>query len=413
MTKRILIAIPTAKYIESETFKSLWDLSVPAGYTLDFQYFFGYNISQIRNLIAEWAKRYDYLFSVDSDIVVPRDALTKMINADKDIVSGLYIQRKPGQQIVELYMNTSNGGCTNIPYAMLENTGLVQVAACGFGCVLIKNTVFEKMPYPHFVYQNALDHAHTVSEDVYFCTKARSLGFEVWADTSIKCDHIGSTIFSLDTYEEKNIEIVAQQDLMSVNHIRYLENMNINPQVVYDIGSCTLHWQRHAARIWPASQIFLFDANRALKKLYDRTLQNYHLGVLTDQDNKAVKFYKDPMNLGGNSYYKENTIHYNETHAIPEIGNTLDTIVKENNWPTPDLIKIDVQGAEIDILKGAQWCLKTCEHIILEAQHVEYNLGAPNVENVIEYMTSIGFELVSKINISSIDGDYHFRKCKQ
>lgn len=408
--KKILIGIPTAKYIEVETFRSLWNLTVPEGYELDFQYFYGYNISQIRNLIAEWAKRYDYLLSIDSDIVLPKDALVKMIAADKDIVSGLYIQRIPGTQTVEIYMDTPNGGCTNIPYALLENRGVVEVAACGMGCALIKGDVFRKMEYPHFFYKEAIRHEETVSEDVYFCTKARSHGFKVWADTSIKCDHIGSTTFTLETQAERNIEVVAGQDLLPKDHISYLENMEADPKVIYDIGSCVLHWERHARRVWPEADVFLFEANRDVKKLYDATNQKYHLGVLTDIDNKAVKFYKDPMNLGGNSYYKENTVHYNETHVQHELGYTLDTIVKQNDWPLPDMIKLDVQGAEMDILKGAKNCLAHCNDVILEAQHIEYNLGAPRSDSVIKFMQSLGFELVSKFTSSNVDGDYHFKR---
>jgi FkbM family methyltransferase len=408
--KKILVAIPTAKYIEVQTFKSIWDLDVPDGYELDFQYFYGYQIDQIRNLIAEWAKRYDYLLSVDSDIVLPRDSLRKMLSADKDIISGLYIQRIPGTQTVEVYMDTDGGGCTNIPYSLLENRGVVEIAACGMGAALIKSEVFRKMQYPHFQYKSALDHRNTVSEDVYFCLKARGLGFSVWADTSIKCDHLGATTFSLDTQAEQNIDLVAGQDLLPREHVEYLEKMEDTPKVVYDIGSCVLHWECHARRIWPNAEIFLFEANRDVKKLYDRTGQKYHLGVLTDIDNKAVKFYKDPMNLGGNSYYKENTVHYNETHAVQEIGNTLDTTVKSKNWPLPDLIKLDVQGAELDILKGAEECLNNCTNVILEAQHKDYNLGAPKIEEVIEYMSSIGFELVSNFTKTKDDGDYHFRK---
>lgn len=193
--KTILVAIPTNKYIEVETFKSLWDLEVPDGYKLDFQYFYGYQIDQIRNLIATWANRYDYLLSVDSDIVLPNDALTKMIAADKDIISGLYIQRIPGTHTLEVYMDIPNGGCTNIPYSLIKDKGIVEIAACGMGCVLIKGDVFRKLEYPHFYYKSAIDHKNSVSEDVYFCFKARQNGFKVWADESILCKHIGNTTY--------------------------------------------------------------------------------------------------------------------------------------------------------------------------------------------------------------------------
>ena len=214
LTKKILVAIPTNKYIEPETFKSIFDLDVPTGYKLDFQYFYGYQIDQIRNLIAEWGKRYDYLLSVDSDIILPKDALVKMLDADKDIVSGLYIQRIPNTHTVEIYMVNQQGGVSNIPSELLfKHNGLVEVAACGFGCCLVKGEVLKKMQYPHFEYKSALNHADTVSEDVYFCIKARENGFEVWADNTILCDHKGNTLYKVNkeliketVTEEKNKE---------------------------------------------------------------------------------------------------------------------------------------------------------------------------------------------------------------
>jgi cellulose synthase/poly-beta-1,6-N-acetylglucosamine synthase-like glycosyltransferase/glycosyltransferase involved in cell wall biosynthesis len=215
--KRILIAIPTNKYIESETFKSIYDLDIPEGYEVDFQFFYGYQIDQIRNLIAEWAKNYDYLFSVDSDIVLPSDSLRKMIEADKDIVTGLYIQRIPNTHTLEVYMVNPVGGLSNIPYELLfQHDGLVEVAGCGFGCCLVKGEVFRRMEYPHFYYQSALDHKNTVSEDVYFCKKARDLGFAVWADTTIVCDHKGSTFYKVNSFPNKETlfipEIAEEKD---------------------------------------------------------------------------------------------------------------------------------------------------------------------------------------------------------
>jgi hypothetical protein len=114
--------------------------------------------------------------------------------------------------------------------------------------------------------------------------------------------------------------------------------------------------------------------------------------------------------LGGNSYYKENTDAYSDSDGVKMIGWTLDGIVSDNKWPTPDLIKIDVQGAEIDILKGATKCLLTCNDIIIEAQHVNYNEGAPRDVEVFKFMDSIGYEIVSRITYGNVDSDFHFRK---
>ena len=405
--KKILVAIPTAKYIEVETFKSLWDLDVPSGYELDFQYFYGYTISQIRNLIAEWSKRYDYLFSVDSDIVLPRDALKKMLDADKDIISGLYIQRIPKTHTLEVYMDTPNGGCTNIPHQLIKNRGVVEIAACGMGAALIKSDVLRKMEYPHFFYKEALTMNDTVSEDVYFCRKARQAGFSVWADASIECDHKGTDFFRVQE-EKSHLQKVAEADLLPPAHANYLKSMDISPKVVYDIGACVQHWTRKAKEVWPDATYYLLDAAQSVQPFIRN--ENHAIAVLSDVDGKLVDFYEDSNNPGGNSYYRETTGAFTDAHKTKRMTMTLDTIVKQNNWQKPELIKIDVQGAEIDVLKGATETLSECKNIILEAQHVDYNEGAPKFEDVRNFLESIGFSLRAQIIRNEADGDYHFIK---
>jgi FkbM family methyltransferase len=407
VTKKILIGIPTSKYVEIETFKSIWDLEVPGGYELDFQYFFGYQISQIRNLAAEWAKRYDYLFFVDSDMVLPKDSLRKLLSADKDIISGLYIQRIPNTHTLEVYMDTPNGGCTNIPYSLIKDRGVVEVAACGMGCALIKSDVFRKMEYPHFFYKEALTMKDTVSEDVYFCKKARASGFTVWADATIECDHKGTNFFRVQE-EKTHLQKVAEADLLPAAHANYLKSMNISPKVIYDIGACVQHWTRKAKEVWPDATYYLLDAAQSVQQFLKR--DNHAISVLSDVDGKLVDFYEDPNNPGGNSYYRETTGAFTEAHKSKRMTMTLDTIAKQNNWQKPDLIKIDVQGAEIDVLMGAVETLSQCKDIILEAQHVDYNEGAPKFEEVKTYLESIGFALKAEIVKHDVDGDYHFTR---
>lgn len=214
----------------------------------------------------------------------------------------------------------------------------------------------------------------------------------------------------LNTVIQNNINVIASYDVMPPEHVEYLKSLDISPNVIYDIGACVLYWERHARAIWPNSEIYLFDASFHLETLYNNTNQKYELCVLTDTNGKSVKFYEDPMKPSGSSYYKENTEFYNETHATERLGYTLDYIVEKNNWPLPNLIKLDVQGAELDILKGATKCLSTCDDIILESQHINYNDGAPMVQDVIDFMKSINFKLISNFSKQAVDGDYHFKK---
>ena len=197
MKKRILIAIPTAKNIEAATFKSIYDLIVPDDCETVFQYFYGYNVDQVRNLIADWVVKgdYDYLFAVDYDISFPADTLVRLLGHDKDIVSGVYRQRNPEVQILEIFEKNDQGGFTHIPYENLRNAGLMEVGAVGFGCVLIKKKVMVGIGYPQFQYRSAINHNDTFSEDLDFCRKAGMKGFKLYADSTLLCEHIGSYVF--------------------------------------------------------------------------------------------------------------------------------------------------------------------------------------------------------------------------
>ena len=98
------------------------------------------------------------------------------------------------------------------------------------------------------------------------------------------------------------------------------------------------------------------------------------------------------MNHSGDSYYLEQTNFYKkDIKAIKKITSTLDDIVNEKKFTLPDLIKIDTQGAEIDILKGASNTISKASLIYLECPIVKYNLNAPNFNDYINYLETINF----------------------
>ena len=204
-------------------------------------------------------------------------------------------------------------------------------------------------------------------------------------------------------------------------HIDYLNKLknefNIYPKVIYDIGACVLHWTQVAKNIWPDSKIYAFEAMDTVEFLYKEHKMDYHIGVLSDIDNKELTFYQSSVSPGGNSYYKENSwatdIYYNDDSKRLVKTDTIDTVVKTKNFQYADLIKIDVQGCEVDVLKGMTETLKYCEHLIIELQHTNYNEGALLSEESIPFIESLGFELITPLFCNNgPDGDYHFKKIK-
>jgi len=223
--KRILIGIPCKNDIEADTFKSIYDLIVPEGYETDFQYFYGYAVDQVRNLIADWVVNgYDYLFAVDHDVTFAPDTLVKLLNHDKPIVSGIYRQRRD-PPLLEVY----DLNYQNVSTDFMNQRGLIEVGGCGFGCALVKKEVFASVGYPQFVYHQALSHLNTFSEDLDFCKKAREKGYSVWCDTSILCGHIGRHVFEVsvpDNIEQREVSVpvIEEPENAIASFLRELKN---------------------------------------------------------------------------------------------------------------------------------------------------------------------------------------------
>ena len=410
--KKILIAIPTARYIEADTFKSIYNLEIPEGYETTFQYFYGYRVDQVRNLIANWVVNgFDYLFAVDHDVTFAPDTLKKMLAHDVDVVSGIYRQRVP-EQLIEIYDLNQH----RMKIDDLVGKPLVKIGGCGFGCVLVKKEVLVRVGYPQFEYHPALNHNNTISEDNDFCKKVTRAGFSIWCDPSILCGHIGMTTMHVEVNHNpvlQRLRDLSLRDDLPKQHVDYLRGMSHNgvtPKVIYDIGACVMHWTKEARKIWPDSKIIMFDAMNHAEPLYKESGLDYYCDGPIGDFTRWVKFYEKPMDPAGNSIFKENTPFYTEEHAVDKKMRSLDDIVSENDWPLPDLIKIDVQGAELHVLVGAENTLKNCKDIIIEMQHEDYNLGAPKVDEVTQYLNEIGFKLVSKVHDAQVDADYHFTR---
>lgn len=210
---------------------------------------------------------------------------------------------------------------------------------------------------------------------------------------------------------------VYKKDLLPEDHIKFLERMksefHFEPKVCYDIGSCVLHWTRHAERIWKNTEVILFDAYNPVEVFYKN--HRYHIGVLAKEDKKDVKYFQNDFLFGGNSIYKENNDQvFPETNYIIKQTKTLDTIVNEKSYPLPDLIKIDVQGSELDILKGARNVLSHAKYLIVELQSVHYNRDAPLANVTIDYLEENGWKLIApKFSDNGPDGDYCFMNLKK
>ena len=89
-------------------------------------------------------------------------------------------------------------------------------------------------------------------------------------------------------------------------------------------------------------------------------------------------------------------------HSITLAMTTLDRTIEEQEFPPPQLIKLDVQGYELEVLKGATRALASAEFVLLEVSVWQYNENSPLIEEVVAFMSGAGFVTYDVFDINRL-----------
>jgi len=145
-------------------------------------------ITTSRNLLKDYALEmgYDYLFSLEQDVIPEPDALKKLLSHKKEIVSGVVMNNLPVGNEIKLmpmaYVEHPQDptGLWYVDLAELEKPQLIEIKACCLGCMLIHNSVLRKIS---FRYTGGFD-------DMMFCKDVIEAGFKIYLDTTVKPKHL-------------------------------------------------------------------------------------------------------------------------------------------------------------------------------------------------------------------------------
>ena len=128
-----------------------------------------------------------HFWFLDSDNIPEDDALDKMLGYDISV--GVYPIVQKGHIVWSVAERVSEGRrkFIGIPFRDLPEKPF-PVGIYGFGCVMVKREIFEKMEWPYFKDIFAPGQ-RLMGEDIYFAKKSTEAGFESWCVPEVQCEH--------------------------------------------------------------------------------------------------------------------------------------------------------------------------------------------------------------------------------
>jgi FkbM family methyltransferase len=203
-------------------------------------------------------------------------------------------------------------------------------------------------------------------------------------------------------YRLRRLRNTEASDLL-LGHIDSLELLDIvqadlRPTTIYDIGASGGTWTLLARTICPQAEVHAFepldyavhDFDRRAGKVGRVTLHKIALGAAPKSASMFVLARADASSVlppvGTESPEAEGRV----CSTVNVQMDSLDHYVAVNSLPAPDLIKLDVQGYELEVLRGGSESLSKARAVITEVSFREFYRGQSVFSDMVAFLGARG-----------------------
>jgi len=189
---------------------------------------------------------------------------------------------------------------------------------------------------------------------------------------------------------KKRPEEVARASMRGT--LRQLSSLGFAPRTIVDVG--VAYETAELYEEFPESSILLIEPLAEFEPFLQKICRSYKAQYVLAAAGAApgtATFNVHDNELDGSSLLKE--VEGTAVDGTPRQVRvvTIDEMAAEKNLKGPYLIKLDVQGAELQVLAGAERTLRETEAIILEVTFFGTMIGGHQVYDMVSRMKELGF----------------------
>lgn len=201
-------------------------------------------------------------------------------------------------------------------------------------------------------------------------------------------------------HKETDLSGCRQMGRDAANDIALLLESRPNP-VVFDVGANVGQSVHNYRRLLPTSSIYSFEPSvSAFRQLEANTagLNRVHLANVGVGAKTGTQDLFENESSDMNSYLRPDDVQWGKlVGTVPTDMTTLDDYCELHVIDHIDLLKIDTQGYELEVLKGASGLLGSNRISIVYMEVIFSRMydGIPSFDEVYRFMLDRGFRLVA------------------